>query len=104
MFWIEKAWGDTVNNATMDDVRVAIQETVNMDDEHGAFWAGNMDYENVMEVHKDLELFYIYNDNLAEQLKVKLTTWNEAESLYKLFFDNNFEQVENEVRRRINEQ
>ncbi|MBL0013387.1 MAG: hypothetical protein IPP30_06380 [Flavobacterium sp.] len=62
-FWIEKAWGDQVENATMDDVRVAIQETLNMDDEHAAFWVGHYENENALEVHKDLEIFYVSGDN-----------------------------------------
>jgi hypothetical protein len=43
-FWVEKTWGDHVENATMDDVRVAIKETLDMDDEHGEFWVGRVGF------------------------------------------------------------
>ena len=36
--WIEKGWGDSVENATFDDIKSAIEETIRMDEEHGAFW------------------------------------------------------------------
>lgn len=41
-FWIEKGWGDSVENATFKDIEIAILETINMDAEHGAFWVGNL--------------------------------------------------------------
>ena len=73
-FWIEKAWGDSVDNATFDDIKIAIKETINMDDEHGAFWVGHVETESVLEVHKDLVVFYAYNDNPEYQLKTKLNS------------------------------
>lgn len=100
-FWIEKAWGDHVDSATMDDVRVAIKETNNMDDEHGAFWVRHNENENVLEVHKDLEIFYVFNDNLDDQLKTKLNSWQEAEYLYEQFLDNNYEQVKSFIEEKI---
>ncbi len=99
-FYIEKAWGDSVDNATMDDIKIAIQETVKMDDEHGAFWVGNMDNEFVMEIHKDLKLFFTTNDNLEDQLSTNITSWTEAERFYKLFLDNEYEKIETELRTR----
>jgi hypothetical protein len=101
-FWIEKAWGDQVENATMADIREAIQETINMDEEHGAFWVGHYENENVLEVHKDLEIFYASGDNLHNQLKTKLSSWKEAEYLYQQFFDDNYEQVKGFIEARIN--
>lgn len=32
--WIEKGWGDSVENATFDDIKSAIEETIRMDEEH----------------------------------------------------------------------
>ena len=101
-FWIEKAWGDHVENATMDDVRVAIKETLDMDDEHGAFWVGHYENENVLEVHKDLEIFYVSGNDLSNQLKTKLNSWTEAEFLYQQFLDDNYEKVKNFIEARIN--
>jgi hypothetical protein len=101
-FWIEKAWGDHVANATMDDIRVAINETINMDNEHGAFWVGHDENENVLEVHKDLEIFYVFNDNLDEQLKTKLNSWQEVENLYQQFFDDKYDHIKGFIEARVN--
>jgi hypothetical protein len=98
-FWIEKAWGESVDNATIDDIRVAIQETINMDDEHGAFWVTHDENESVLEVHKDLIILYCYKEE--DELKTRLTTWDEVEHLNKLFFDNDFEQVKTIIKNRI---
>lgn len=99
-FWIENAWGDSVDNATIDDIKVAIQETLKMDDEHGAFWVGNNDNEFVMEIHKDLKLFFATNDKSDEQITTKLHSWAEVEKFYQLFLDNRYEEIEKEIRAR----
>ena len=99
-FWIEKAWGDSVDNATMDDIKVAIRETLDMDDEHGAFWVGNSDNDYVMEMHKDLMLFFNTSDNPHDQIAVRLNSWTEVENLYRLFLDNNYKQVEREIKQK----
>ncbi len=101
-FWIEKAWGDQVDNAIMDDVRLAIKETINMDEEHGAFWVGNYENENVLEIHKDLEIFYVFNDNSDDQLKTKLNSWQEAEYLYEQFLHDNYKEVKSFIETRVN--
>lgn len=97
-FWIEKAWGDSVENATIADIKVAIQEILKMDDEHGGFWVGNNENEFVMEIHKDLKLFFVANDKPDEQITAKLNSWAEAEKFYQLFLDNRYEQIEEEIR------
>ena len=101
-FWIEKAWGDQVENATMDDLRNAIRETINMDEEHGAFWVGHYENENVLEVHKNMEIFYVFSDNLNEQLRAKLNSWKDVEFLYQQFFDDNYDQVKKIIEARSN--
>jgi hypothetical protein len=100
-YWIEKGWGDSVQNATIKDIEIAINEIIKMDDEHGAFWVGQLEKENVMEVHKGLELFYIKSDKIEEQLKIKLNNWNEVKEFYQLFFEDKFETLEKEVRKHI---
>jgi hypothetical protein len=102
-FWIEKAWGGSVDNATFDDIKVAIQETINMDDEHGAFCGGHMENENVLEVHKDLLVFYVYNNNPEDQMRTKLNSCEEVESLYRLFFNSSFDEIREIFTNRTNE-
>lgn len=96
-FWIEKGWGDQVDNVTIDDIKIAIQETINMDDEHGAFWSGSYDNEYVMEIHKDLNLFFVMGDNPNDQMTKKLSSWIEVERLYQLFINSNYEQIKIEL-------
>lgn len=92
-FWIEKAWGGQVDSATINDIMVAINETINMDDEHGAFWVGHSENERVLEVHKGLDIFYMPSNNLDDQLKTKLNSWQEVEYLYRQFLDEKYEQI-----------
>jgi hypothetical protein len=102
-FGIEKAWGDHLDNATADDVKVAIRETIGMDEEHGAFWVTNYENENVLEVHKNMEVFYVSGENLEEQFKTKLNSWQEVEYLYEQFLEGNYEHVKRFIEEKINE-
>ncbi|WEK21496.1 MAG: hypothetical protein P0Y49_10140 [Candidatus Pedobacter colombiensis] len=96
-FWIEKGWGDSVDNMTFDDISVAIEELIKMDEEHDAFWVGHLSKEYVLEVHKDLNMFFVYGENQDEQIQAKVTNWEEVKHFYQLFFTNEFEQLRNEI-------
>lgn len=100
-YWIEKAWGNSVENASLNDVDVAIRETIEMDEEHGAFWAGHADEEYTLEVHKDLKLFFAFGDKENEQLQLRLCDWEEARFLYQLFFAADFSRLKAEIEMRI---
>ena len=95
-FWIEKGWGESVENATFRDVEIAIEETINMDEEHGAFWAGNMENENVLEVHKGLKIFFISEENPDEQKVQQLNSWEDVRRLFRLFFNEDYAQLNKE--------
>ncbi|MEX6690175.1 hypothetical protein QTN47_21880 [Danxiaibacter flavus] len=96
-FWIEKGWGDSIENATFEDVKTAIKETIQMDEEHGAFWVGHLENEYILEVDKDLDLFFVYGQAQEEQLKIKLPSWQDAEHFFKLYFDEEFERLKSEI-------
>lgn len=96
-FWIEKGWGDSVDNATFDDISVAIEEIIKMEEEHGAFWVGHLSKEYVLEVHKDLNVFFVYGENQDEQIQVRVANLEEAKHFYQLFFTNEFEQLRSEI-------
>jgi len=98
--WIEKGWGDSVQNATFDDIITAIEETTQMDEEHGAFSVGHMETEFVLEVHKNLDLFFVYGDNQEEQLQTRLDNWDDAQHFFKLYFDNDFDRLKKEFESR----
>lgn len=92
--YLEKAWGDSVDNVTIDHVRQAILETQKMDDEHGAFWVSLfINEENVLETHKDLEVIGIFETEPEKQYKAKFDNWTEIENLYKIFLSVDFEKV-----------
>ena len=60
--YLEKAWGDSVDNPKLKDIKTAIHETQKMDDEHGAFWVSvfdENDIEVVLEVSKNLRITLI---------------------------------------------
>ena len=95
--WIEKGWGDSVENATFDDIISAIEETIRIDEEHGAFWVGHMENEFVLEVHKNLDLLFVYGENQDEQIQTKLDNWEDVKYFFKLYFDNEFEKLKTEI-------
>lgn len=95
--WIEKDWGDSVENAIFDDIKTAIAETVQMDEEHGAFWVGHMENEFVLEVHKNFDLFFVYGENQDEQIQTKLDNWDDVQHFFQLYFDSEFERLKNEI-------
>lgn len=92
-FWVEKGWGDSVENATFKDIEIAIKETINMDAEHGAFWLGNLLNEKVLEVHKSLKIFYINEESPDNQKVKQLNNWSEAKRLFSLFFEEDYFQL-----------
>ena len=95
--WIEKGWGESVENATFDDIIIVIEETIRTDEEHGAFWVGHMENEFVLEVHKNLDLIFVYGENQDEQIQTKLDNWEDVKHFFKLYFDNEFEKLKTEI-------
>lgn len=55
--WIEKGWGKSIDNTTIEDVKFAIEEIIRIDEEYGVFWVGHTDQEYVLKIHKNLDLF-----------------------------------------------
>lgn len=82
----------------MQDVKVAISEIKDMDDEHGAFWVGHTTYEDVLEAHKDLKVIYAVNDNPENELIARFKSWEEIDNLYQLFLNSEFEMVKEVVK------
>lgn len=96
-FWVEKGWGDSVENATIADINVAIEETIKMDEEHGAFWVGHIEEEYVLEVHKNLDLLFIYGANQDKQLKAELNNWEEVKYFIRMYFSKDFLVLKEEI-------
>src|SRR5687768_10030558 len=84
--YLQTAWGDQWENVDMNIVRTAIKGIKEMDDEHGASWVGLMkEEENVLEVHKDLELFGVFEEEPGIQYKGRGKDWSEIEKLFESF-------------------
>lgn len=96
-FWIEKGWGESVDNATIEDSNVAIEEIIKIDKEHGAFWVGHTDIEYVLEIHKDLNLFFIYGENQDKKIQLKFVNWDECRHLLEMYFSMHFSAIKNEI-------
>jgi hypothetical protein len=83
--YLQKAWGDSLDNVTTKDIKTAIYEIQKMDDEHGAFWVGLVKTdENVLEVSKDLGVIAKFEDE-DKEYKGQGKNWEEIESLFENF-------------------
>lgn len=99
--YLEKAWGDSVDNPKLEDIKTAITETQKIDDEHGAFWVGvfdENDKEIVLEVSKSLRLTLILDpENLDpgkfNEMKSKAANWKAVFGKYGLLLDGKVEEL-----------
>jgi hypothetical protein len=96
-FWIEQGWGVSIDNATMEDISITIEEIKIMDLEHGSFWIGHVEEEYVLEIHKNLEVFFIYGENQDKSLKAEFANWDEALYYIKMYFAKDFLLLINEI-------
>src|SRR5215212_8339393 len=84
--YLQTAWGDQWDNVNMDIVRTAIKGLKEMDDEHGAFWVGLMkEEENVLEVHKNFDLYGVFEDEPEIQYRGRGRDWAEIDKLFEAF-------------------
>jgi len=95
MAYLEKAWGDSIDDATIDDVEIAIDEAQQMDEEHGAFWAESDDGANTLEVDKDLNLIGVFQGDQETQYKLKCKDWQDVKTLCELFLGERYDLVRN---------
>lgn len=95
--YLQKAWGDSIDNPTISDIKTAIKETLEMDDEHGAFWVSIVeDDETVLQTQKDLSVTIIFPEGIEITSKPKNT--NQVETLYGLFLNKEFKKVTQLIR------
>ena len=94
MTYLQKAWGDSVDNVTIEDVKVAIAEMQNMNEEHGAFWVGICnDEESILETNKDLSVVGNFADEPDKEIKAIFKTWTDIENAYRYFLSGDFDKV-----------
>lgn len=95
--YLQKAWGDSIDNPKISDIKTAIKETLEMDDEHGAFWVSIVeDDETVLQTQKDLSVTIIFPEGIEITSKPKNT--NQVETLYGLFLNKEFKKVTQLIR------
>ncbi|MEG0697930.1 hypothetical protein [Algoriella sp.] len=90
--YLQRAWSDSEDNITLDDIILAIDELKEMDDENDAIWVSVIgDDENIVEVRKNLTLIIDFEDD--ELIESKANSWDEVIELYKLLLEKDFDQI-----------
>lgn len=97
-FWIEKGWGESIDNATVEDVNFAIEEIIRIEDEYGTFWVGHTEKEYVLKIHKNLDLFFIYGKNQDKQMQIKLGNWDEFVHFFERYYAKDFVGLKKEIK------
>ena len=73
--YLQRAWSDVQENVAIDDIKDAIVEIQEMDDEHGVFWVSIGDEEEaILEVDKDINMIATINDGTENPISKKFTT------------------------------
>ncbi|WP_106794490.1 hypothetical protein [Aquimarina sp. Aq78] len=94
--YIQYAGGYQKDNIDLSDIKKAIKDVQQADDEHGAFWVSVIiENENVIETNKDLSLSIILDE---EQMKFQAANWTEVEELFILLLDEKFIDIKNKIK------
>jgi len=96
-FWIEKNWGQSVDNATLQDARIAIAQILSRPGEQALFWLGHTDQEYVLEIQNTLEVVFTYGENQDKKIKAKLFTWEQCQHLVEMYFAQDFLSLKNQI-------
>lgn len=100
--YLEKGWGDSVDNPKLADIEIAIKEIQKMDDEHGAFWIGvygDDNKEGVLEADKNLRLTLILDPENCKpetfnQKTSHVENWEEILKQFKLLLRGEVDKIE----------
>ena len=92
--YLQTLWGDSTDNATLEDVQIAMNKLKKMDDEHAAFWVGIENVgESILEIHKDLTIIAVFEDDPKNEITKQGIDWKEIENLYRLFLNGELSEV-----------
>jgi len=92
--YIQYAAGYSKDNVTTHDIKKAIQDIKQMDDEHGAFWVSVIiNDENILEVDKTLIIIGVFEPENDKQIRYKAKDWIEVEKLYLLLLNKRFDEI-----------
>ena len=94
MAYLQKSWGDSIQNPTPSDVQTAITEMRDQEAENDGFWIGTDDDEMVLEMQKDFTLTLV----LCGEICRTATCLNsqQAVELYRRFLKGEYEMVKDE--------
>jgi hypothetical protein len=89
--YLQPAWSDALENVGIDEIKEAIAELQDMDDEHGAIWVSVIEEEEtILEVDKNMKMVAIFSGDVENPVIKKVNTWDEVLSLYELLLAEDF--------------
>lgn len=97
MIYLESANASSFDNCTIENLDLAFEELKQSDEEHGAFWVVDEE-ENVLEIHKDLSIFFIFVGNSENKITKKLNDTTQARFLFVHFLNGNIEQLKKQIK------
>jgi hypothetical protein len=98
--YLQRAWSDALDNVGIDEIKEAIAELQDIDDEHGAFWVSVVEEEEtILEVDKNMKMVAIFSGDVENPVIKKVNTWDEVLSLYKLLLEEDFENLRTKMKR-----
>ncbi|UPZ17853.1 hypothetical protein [Flavobacterium humidisoli] len=89
-FWIEKACGESIDNALIAHAYAAIDQIKDINSLHGTFWIGHVEEDYVLVIHRSMRLFFIYGENRDKQLMMYVKDWAAVKLLIKNYFAKDF--------------
>ncbi|WP_306644038.1 hypothetical protein [Sanyastnella coralliicola] len=100
--YLEKGWGDSIDEPSMEAIEVAIKETLNMDDEHCVFWVGVYDEDDkqvIFEVTKYLRQSLNLNPDIMDPAMFNIKksiaqNWDEVIENFRLLLDGQIDKIE----------
>lgn len=97
--YLQRAWGDALEDVTLEDVETAIEEVQQMDEEHASFWVGIVtEDECILEVDKHLRINAILDPESGEEIHYVAENWPEVQSLFALFLEEQFEELKGKMK------
>jgi hypothetical protein len=92
--YIQYAEGYNKDDISIKDIRKAIHDVQEMDDEHGAFWvAVIVKEEYTLEVDKSMTISRIFKPDNDKGVRYKAKDWKEVEFLFGLLLDKKFDEI-----------
>jgi len=97
--YLQQAERDALEDVTIEDVKEAIQDIQQTEDEHATFWVGIVkEDEWILEVDKHLRINAILAPESGEEIHYVAADWPEVQDLYALFLEERFEELQKRLK------